>query len=123
MPGQFGLIQGYDGFITASGGAKVAIFSHWTIKPGRMKPDGKPQLQFVGQFSWVNDVLMNMKLRGIPLQKRVIVQMRTKHGLEDVDILGWAEWRYEGGILYLEDVLRSEGKIIEHTRADVMSRA
>ena len=122
MSGQFSLIQGNDGYITAMG-AKAAIFSHWTVKPGRMKPDGKPQLQFVGQFSYVNDVLMNMKLRGVPLQKRVIVQMRTKNGLENVDILGWAEWRYEGGVLYLEDVLRSEGKIIEHSRADVMSRA
>lgn len=122
MSGQFGLIRGNDGFITSMG-AKVAIFSYWTIKPGRIKPDGKPQLQFVGQFSWINDVLMNMKLRGIPLQKRVVVQMRTKYGLEDVDILGWAEWRMEGGVLYLEDVLHTEGKIKEHTRADVMSRA
>ena len=83
------------------------------MKPSGRKPDGKPILRFKAQFSWVNDVLMNMKMNGLPMQKRVIVQMRTRYGVEHVDILGWSEWRYEGGVLTLEDVLHGEAKPVK----------
>ena len=73
-----------------------------------MKPDGKPELQFRAQFSWKNESLMAAVSRGV-LKGRVIVQMRTKVGLENVDILAWQQWRFDGGVLYLDDILHSEG--------------
>ena len=108
MPGQFGKISGDAGYITASAGARVGIISKWVIIPGRMKPEGTPELQFKAQFSWKNDVLMNMVGRGA-LKGRVVVQMRNKYNkIEETDILNWSEWRFEGGILYLSDVLYFE---------------
>ena len=108
MPGQFGKIRGEAGYITAAAGAKVGLISKWIISPVRMKPDGKPELQFRAQFSWKNESLMAAVGRGV-LKGRVIVQMRTKVGLENVDVLAWSEWRMEGGVLVLEDVLHTEG--------------
>lgn len=108
MPGQFGTIRGDAGYITAARGAKAGIISKWIILPVRQKANGTPELQFKAQFSWKNDTLMNLLANGT-LKGRVIVQMRTKAGLEDVDILAWQEWRMEGNILYLSDVLHSEG--------------
>lgn len=109
MPSQFGTIRGDAGYITAARGAKAGIISKWIIAPVRMKADGKPELQFKAQFSYKNETLMNLVANGT-LKGRVIVQMRGKTGVvEDVDILAWQEWRWEGGILYLNDVLHSEG--------------
>ena len=108
MPGQFGLIRGDAGYITAAAGAKVGIISKWVLTPKRMKPDGTPEMQFRAQFSWKNDALMNMVARGT-LIGRVVVQMKTKYGLENVDVLAWQDWRMEGGVLTLEDVLHYEG--------------
>lgn len=99
----FEIIKGDAGYITAAG-AKAAIINRWNITRSGLKPDGKPRLRFRAQFSWSNDVLMTMKLK-----KRVVVQMKTKYGMENVDILDWAESRYEGGVLTLEDILYVEG--------------
>lgn len=108
MPGQFAEIAGDTGYITAAAGAKVAIISKWVLRPKRMKPDGRPELQFKAQFSWRNDALMSMVGRGA-LKGRVTVQMRNKYGkVEDTDLLNWQEWRFEGGVLVLEDVLYFE---------------
>jgi len=108
VPGQFGEISGDAGYITAAAGAKVGIISKWIMRPKRMKADGKPELQFKAQFSWKNDSLMNMVGRGA-LKGRVVAQMRNKYGkIEDTDILNWSEWRLEGGVLILEDVLYFE---------------
>jgi len=113
MPGQFGTIRGDSGYISGAG-AKVAIIKKWIIVPSRMRPDGTPILQFKAQFSYVNEVLMNLKMNGLPVQKRIRVQMRTeRYGLQDVDILGWAEWRFEGGILYLEDIMHTEASNVK----------
>jgi len=94
-------------------GGKAAIMSRWNMKPSGRKPDGKPMLRFKAQFKWTNDVLMTIKLNGKELPKRVVVQMRTRYGVEHVDILGWSEWRYEGGVLTLEDVLHGEAKPVK----------
>jgi len=108
--GSTSVIQGDAGYITAAAGAKVAIISRWTIRRSGTKPDGiSPVLRFRAQFSWVNDTLMHLKHNGIPLQKRVIIEMKTeRHGYERIDILGWSEWRYEDGILTLEDIIQTE---------------
>lgn len=111
--GQGAVIQGDAGYITAAAGAKVAIIARWNIKRSGTKADGvSPVLRFKAQFSWVNDTLMNLKHNGIPLQKRVVIEMRTeRHGVERIDILGWSEWRYEGGILVLEDIIQTESGV------------
>jgi hypothetical protein len=108
----FAVIRGDSGFITAAAGAKVAIISRWNVMRSGAKPDGSPRLRFRAQFSYLNDTLMSLKVNGLPLQKRVVVQMRTKRGVENVDILGWEEWRLEGGVLTLEDVFHTAGKIV-----------
>ena len=108
MPGQFGLIRGDAGEVTAAAGAKVGIISKWVIAPKRMRPNGTPELQFKAQFSWKNDALMGMIARGA-LKGRVLVHMRTKYGLENIDVVQWAEWRMEGGVLILEDIVHFEG--------------
>lgn len=109
MPGQFGIIRGDAGYITAAAGAKVGIISKWVIIPTRMRENGTPELSFKAQFSWKNDALMAMVGRG-DLKGRVIVQMRNKHNrIENVDVVSWAQWRLEGGILYLDDILHFEG--------------
>jgi hypothetical protein len=109
VQGQFSLIRGDAGYITAAGGAKVAIISKWVVAPSGVKSDGKPRLRFKAQFSWMNETLMNLKLNGMPMKKRIVVQMKTKYGPENVDILGWQEWRFEGGVLILEDLDHAEG--------------
>jgi hypothetical protein len=111
--GSDAVIQGDAGYITAAAGARVAIISRWNIRRSGTKADGiSPRLRFRASFSWVNDVLMNLKHNGIPLQKRVIIEMRTeRHGVERVDILGWSEWRYEGGMLTLEDIIQTESGV------------
>jgi hypothetical protein len=110
MAGQFGLIRGDAGEVTAAAGAKVGIISKWVISPKRMKPDGKPELQFKAQFSWKNDSLMAMVGRG-DLRGRVMVTMRNNktRGIENIDVVQWAEWRMEGGVLILEDIVHFEG--------------
>ena len=108
MHGQFAAIRGDAGYISAAAGAKVGIISKWIITPVRMKADGKPELQFKAQFSWKNDALMNMIGRGA-LKGTVTVQMRTKVGLENVFVLDWQQWRLDGGLLYLDDILHTEG--------------
>ena len=65
-------------------------------------------LTFKAQFSWKNDALMNMCARG-QLRGRIIVQILTKQGHEDVDILGGNGWRMDGDILIIEDVMYTEG--------------
>ena len=108
MSGQFGTIRGDAGVITAAAGAKVGIISKWVIIPVRMKDDGTPELQFKAQFSWKQDSLMNMVGRGA-LKGRVQVQMRdTNRQLLTVDIVSWANWRYDGGVLILDDVVHFE---------------
>jgi hypothetical protein len=108
--GSFAVIQGDAGYITAAAGAKVAIISRWNIRRSGTKSDGlTPVLRFRAQFSWVNDTLMNLKHNGLPLQKRVVIEGNFKSGPKRIDILGWSEWRYEGGILTLEDILHAEG--------------
>jgi hypothetical protein len=109
VSGHFESIRGDAGYITAAAGAKVGIISKWIMAPHGMKPDGKPILQFKAQFSWKNDSLMNMVGRGA-LKGRVIAQMKdNKTGrIVDTDILDWSEWRLEGGVLILENVLYFE---------------
>jgi len=107
--GSMAVIQGNAGYITAAAGAKVAIIKKWNIRRSGTHVDGTPQLRFRALFSWVNDTMMALKHNGIPLQKRVVLEMQTVKGHERVDILGWKEWRYEGGILTLEDIMRAEG--------------
>lgn len=111
--GSSAVIQGDAGYITAAAGAKVAIISRWNIRRSGTKPDGiSPVLRFKAQFSWVNDTLMNLKHNGIPLQKRVVIEMKTeRHGYERIDILGWSEWRYEGNVLTLEDIIQTESGV------------
>ena len=101
----FEVIQGDAGYVTVAGAAKAGIISRWNITRSGLNPDQTPKLRFRAQFSWVNDVLMTMKM-----QKRVVVQMRTKYGVEDVDILVWDEARYEGGVLTLENIKYAELK-------------
>ena len=113
MPAQFGTIRGDAGWISAAAGAKVGIISRWIIEPKRMKPDGRPELEFRCQFSWKNDVLMNMVSRGT-IKPRVIVQMRGKNGkVEAIDVVSWQNWRLEGGVLYLSDILHFEGGAVK----------
>jgi len=108
--GSQAIIQGDAGYITAAAGAKVAIISRWNIRRSGTKPDGiSPLLRFRAQFSWVSEPLMNMKHNGIPLQKRVVIEFNSpRHGHQRFDILGWKEWRYEGGVLTLEDIMYTE---------------
>lgn len=109
MPGQFAVIRGDAGYITAAAGAKVGIISKWVIAPVRMKDDGKPELQFKAQFSWKNDALMAMLARGT-LKGRVVVQVNSmRKGREDIDIVQWQQWRMDGGVLILDDILHFEG--------------
>lgn len=111
--GQGAVIRGDAGFITAQAGAKVAVISRWNIRRSGTMPDGSPVLRFRAQFSYVNETLMNLKLHGLPLNKRVVVQMkRDGHPVESIDIIGWDEWKYDGGILTLENILRSEANSV-----------
>jgi hypothetical protein len=104
----FTLIRGDAGKVTVAAGAVAGIISKWVIVPTGQYPDGRPILQLKAQFSWVNETLMNLKIRGLPVQKRVQLQMKTKNGIETVDILGWQEWRYEKGLLILEHIAHAE---------------
>lgn len=101
-------IRGKDGYISA-GGAKVAIFNRWVIKKGvGVTDDGSPRFNFKGQFSWHNAVMLAMVTKGT-LRGRVILQMMTTKGRENVDILGWEEWRLEDGVLHLTGIYKTEG--------------
>lgn len=108
--GQGAVIRGDSGYITAQAGTKVAHISRWNIRrSGTIPGTDRPILRFRAQFDYVNETLMNLKLHGQPLRKRVIVEMKREgHPKESIDILGWDEWRYEGGILTLENVLYTE---------------
>lgn len=111
MPGQFAEITGDAGQVLANAGATVGIISRWKIAPVGMKPDGTPQLQFKAQFSWKNDVTMNMLAKGT-LRGRVQVKFKSKAGMETIDIVHWAQWRMDGGILYLDDVMYFDSKVL-----------
>lgn len=115
--GQGAVIRGDSGFVTAQAGAKVAIISRWNIRRAGSNPDGSPILRFRAQFTYVNDTLMNLKIGGTPLKKRVVVQMKREgHPVESIDILYWDEWRYEGGILTLENIRHAESSnVIFHS--------
>ena len=104
MPGQFAEITGDAGQVLAAAGALVGTISRWKLVPLRQKPDGTPELQFKAQFSWKNDVLMGMVSRGA-VKGRVQVTFRSKKGMETLDIVHWEQWRMDGGILYLDDVM------------------
>ena len=104
MPGQFESIRGDAGQVLASAGAKVGIISRWKLEAGRIKDDGTPLLTFKAQFSWKNDVLMNMLSRGA-LKGRVQVTFKSKLGVETIDIVHWEQWRMDGGVLVLDDVM------------------
>jgi hypothetical protein len=105
----FAAIRGDAGYITAAG-ARVGLIGRWKIERAEAGPDGKPRFRFRAQFSWRNDALMGLISRG-RLKGRVVLQMKTKKGVEDVDLVAWDEWRMEDGILTLENVLYSEGKV------------
>jgi hypothetical protein len=108
-PDGVGAIQGDAGFVTVAGGAKAGIIKKWSITRSGTNPDKSPRLRLRAQFGWLNETLMNLKMNGLPMKKRVVVQMKTKLGFENVDILDWDEARLEGGVLTLENVRRSEG--------------
>ena len=110
-PDGFGAVRGDAGVVTVSGGAKAGIIKIWTITRSGTKPDGKPKLRFRAQFSWVNETLMNLKFQGQPVKKRIVVQMKTRYGLENVDILDWEESRLEGGVLTLENITHFDGVV------------
>jgi hypothetical protein len=59
----------------------------------------------------MNETLMNLKIGGKAMTKRVVVQMKTRHGIENVDILDWEESRLEGGVLTLEGITHFQGVI------------
>ncbi|HSB90391.1 MAG TPA: hypothetical protein VLD63_10250 [Anaerolineales bacterium] len=107
-PDGFGTIRGDTGFITVAG-AKAGIVKMWTITRSGTRTDGKPRLRFRAQFSWVNEALMNLRIGGQVVKKRVIVQMKTKYGMEEVDIIDWEDSRLEGGVLTLENITHFEG--------------
>lgn len=94
--------------MTVAAGAVAGIISKWVVVPTGQRQDGSPILQFKAQFSWLNETLMNLKIRGVPVPKRVVVDMRTKNGVESIDILGWSEWKFEHGVLVLEDIKHAE---------------
>ena len=102
----FELLHGDAGYVTVAAGAKAGIINRWRMTPAGRNPDGTPRLRFQAQFSWVNTTLMEMKL-----QKRIVVQIKTKFGQENVDILAWDEWRFEGGVLTLENAIKFEGVV------------
>lgn len=101
----FEQINGNSGWVTVAGGAKAAIFGQWNITRSGLKPDGKPVLRLRARFSWANDTLMSLKMK-----KRVVLQVKTKLGVEDIDVLDWQEWRIEGDMLVLEDIAHFDAK-------------
>jgi hypothetical protein len=112
MPGQFNEITGDAGQVLAAAGATVGIISRWKLVPGRTKPDGTPELQFKAQFRWKNDVTMSMLARGV-LKGRVQVTFQSKLGLEAIDIVHWDQWRMDGGVLYLDNVMYFDSKVLK----------
>lgn len=111
MPGQFSEISGDAGDVLIIGG-KAGVISKWKVVPVRMKPDGTPELQFKCQFSWKNDMALGMIQRGV-VKGRVQVRMRTKRGLEQIDIVHWEQWRMDGGILYLDDIMYFDSNVVK----------
>lgn len=99
----FPIVRGHDGYITAAAGAKVGIMNRWIIRYVGNR-DGRHRYRFKAQFSWVNEGFMRAIGDGT-LKGRVRLQFKTREkGVEDVDIFGWEEWRYEDGVLILEDI-------------------
>lgn len=116
MPGQFAEITGDAGQVLITGGV-AGKFSRWKLVPVRMKPDGTPELQFKAQFSWKNDLTMGMISRGV-VKGRVQVEFRSKRGQEKIDIVHWEQWRWDGGVLILDDVMHFDsGKLRERAVA------
>lgn len=101
----FELLHGDSGYVMCGPG-KAGIVSRWRMTPAGRNPDGTPRLRFQCQFSWQNDVLM-----GLSMKKRIVVQIKTKYGQENVDILDWDDWRYEGGVLTLENAKHFQGVV------------
>lgn len=98
---------GDAGYVTVAAGAKAGIISKWKVTKVGLKPDGTPRLRAQIQFSYVQETLMSMK----GMRKRVVLTMRTKYGVEDIDLLDWAEARFEGNMLTLEDVMYVQGVV------------
>lgn len=111
MPGQFAEISGDAGLVLITGG-QAGVISRWKLVPVRMKPDGTPELQFKCQFSWKNDLTLSMIQRGV-VKGRVQVKFRTKNGMEQIDIVGWDQWRMDGGVLYLDNVMHFDSKVLK----------
>jgi len=112
-PEGFGGIRGDAGEITALGGAKVAIIARWQIRREGTRSDGKPMLTFKAWFSWKQDALMKMCQRG-DLKGRVRVQMKTKVGLENVDVVHWDEWQLnDDGMLTLRNIVHFDTQPIK----------
>lgn len=103
-PSGEGGINGTDGRVEAAAGATVGIITRWTIRRSGIYPDGRPRLRFKGQFSYVNVGLMTLISQGT-LKGRVRVQMKTVKGNENIDVVNWDEWRFEDGVLILENIL------------------
>ena len=100
----FTTIRGDSGYVTAAAGAKVGIISRWKFEVSRAgTPTDPPEYRFSAQFSYMNDSLMHLVTTG-KLKGRVVVQMRTVRGIEQIDIVSWAQWRLENGVLTLDDV-------------------
>jgi len=100
----FEIIKGDAGTVTVAAGATAGIIKAWNVTRAGLKPDGKPRLRFRAQFSYFSETLMTMK----GMKKRVRVQMKTNYGVETIDIVDWAEARFEDNILTLEDIMYFE---------------
>lgn len=114
-PEGYGGIRGDAGTITAAAGATVGIIARWSIRRSGANPGGAPRLRFRAHFSWKQDGLMSMIEKG-QLKGRVRVQMKTKNGLENIDIVSWDEWKLdEDGALTLENILHFDTQPLGRT--------
>lgn len=110
----FEVVKGTAGWVQRAAGSRPAIINHWTItRSGIVPGTNVPRLRFRASFSFVNNALMDLpdKLGG---SKRVFVQLKNKDGIvETKELLSWGEWKYDGSMLTLEDVVLTKGgKII-----------
>jgi hypothetical protein len=112
-PEGYGGIRGDSGQVTGLGGAVVGVIARWSIRRSGTRPDGKPQLRFLANFSWRNDALLGMAQKGI-FKPRLRVQIKTSKGIDDIDIVQWGEWKMnEDGRLILEDILHFDTQPIQ----------
>lgn len=90
--------------------------SRWAVRRSGSHPDGKPKLRFQAWFSWRQDALLKMCQRG-ELTGRIRVYMLGKNGKEQIDIVGWDEWRLnDDGMLTLEDIRYFDTAPLRETR-------